>query len=85
MHPRSSDIEIKSLNFQFRQNGAGILILLNSYMPLEKSSKGSESQSPTYKKRRLILHRAEMRMKYEKAYGELGTLLIHRSCQCMMA
>ena len=43
MHPRSNDIEIKSLNFQVRQNWARILILLfNSYTPLDASSKGSE-------------------------------------------
>lgn len=42
MHPRSSDLEIKSLNFQVRQNWARILILFNSYTPLDKSSKGSE-------------------------------------------
>lgn len=46
MHPRSSDIEIKSLNSQVRQNWARILILrLNSYMPLD-ASKGSEPQFP---------------------------------------
>lgn len=37
MHPRGSDIEFKSLNFQVGQNDARILILLlNSYMPLDK-------------------------------------------------
>lgn len=52
MRPRSSGVYIKSLNFQVRQNGAKILILLlNSYLPLDKSSKGSEPQFPTCKRR----------------------------------
>ena len=47
MHPRSSDIEIRGLNFQVRPNWARILILLfNIYTPLDKSSKDSGSQFP---------------------------------------
>lgn len=84
MRPRS-DIEIKSLNFRIRKNEARILILLLRCMSLDRLSKGWERPFPACRKRGLILHRANMRMKYEKACRELGTMLVRSVCQLVVA
>ena len=85
MRPRRSDIEIKSPNFQIRQKEARILILLLKYMFLDRLSKGWEPLVPACQKRGLVLHRANMRLKCGKTCRELGTMLVHRVCQCVVA